>query len=132
MEMFQLGHLKKRGGTERKYGANSVVNAALILRRPTLTALMILITGVGVPLQVSANAALVSDNNHGGGITNSSIGDGKYNANAVTANSPIFDRGFQHIGNNNAGGSSVSQTASCKKKFPVCRISQRAWVTSHR
>jgi hypothetical protein len=114
----------------RRYGVNPVVSATLNLRRPTLTALMILIAGVGAPLQVSANAALVSDNNHGDGITHSSIGDGKYNSNAVTANSPIFDRGFQHIGNNNAGGSSVSQIASCKKMYPACRISQRAWATT--
>ena len=89
-------------------------------RRPTLTVLVAVVTMVVTGAPLRARAALTSDG--GGGVT---VGNGRYNKNSVTVNSPEFNHGIQHVTNTNVGGGNNTQASFCKKRFRHCRISQR-------
>jgi hypothetical protein len=67
-----------------------------------------------------AGAAVVAD---GGGA--SRIGNGKFNKNSISINSPEENHGIQHMTNTLAGGNANNQAGFCKWRFRHCRISQR-------
>jgi K+-transporting ATPase A subunit len=55
-------------------------------------------------------------------------GNGKFNHNSISINSPTNIKGIQNVSNTVVSGSSPTQAALCKKRFHHCRIVQRLIV----
>lgn len=103
--------------------------------RGTLASLAVVISAVTVSPVTDANAAMTPtggwfDSGHGNSGAVDHNGNGKFNKNNFSVNSPSFPRGNQHIFNQNIGGQNPTQAALCKKKFRHCKILQRL-VTSY-
>jgi hypothetical protein len=69
----------------------------------------------------------ISDHNTAGPASGNS-GNGKFNKNSLSINSPNFLHGIQNIQNTTVSGTTPTQAAICKKKFRHCRITQRLIV----
>jgi hypothetical protein len=114
-------------------GKSPLVGAVINARRLTLTALVIVISGVLASPQASANALAI----HQGSLANAITGDGhgshislrsgngKFNRNYSTVQSPTVNRGFQQVSNTNVSGTTNTQVAFCRKKHRVCKIYQK-------
>jgi hypothetical protein len=117
----------------------ALIGAAINARRLTLTALVIVVSGGSISPQASAKAAAItrsgwgtgggSDSTNNNGFINLHVGNGKYNRTSSTVLSPTINHGFQQIANTNVSGQTITQTAFCKKKHRICRISQRLGVS---
>jgi hypothetical protein len=121
-----------------RYCAENPLFSLLInVRRLTLAALVILISGVTASTQASANsvavrqgvrATVVSDNN-GPVRLHMGSGNGKQNQVYSAVNSPTVMHGMQQI-SVSISGKTIIQAAICKKRHRVCNISQK-FRTSH-
>jgi hypothetical protein len=88
----------------------------------------------GLAVQCHEPAALASrplrshgsDHNAHNGTLHQTDGNGKFNNNQLTVNSPVFLRGVQHSANGVINGNIAVQGAICKrKKWRHCRIVQK-------
>ncbi|MGI5224519.1 hypothetical protein [Actinoallomurus sp. CA-142502] len=58
----------------------------------------------------------------------SGVGNGKFNKNDLSVNSPSFVNGNQHVFNQNVGGQAATQNVICKWRHTRCKINQRMIV----
>lgn len=97
--------------------------------RDALASLAVVITAVAAAPAIDANAATPTGRWSGSGHGNHNfvghIGNGKFNKNNFSINSPTFVRGSQEISNQNIGGQNPTQAVLCKRKFRHCRVVQR-------
>lgn len=81
-----------------------------------------------------ASAAMAPTRGGGAGAANgnsnviSRVGNGKFNKNSLSVNSPSVIRGNQNITNQNIGGQTATQNSICRRWFRHCRINQRMIV----
>jgi hypothetical protein len=106
----------------RRYEATSLFAAIVNASRSAAVVLAAFGVGVGMSSQVSAGAVATLDRLPGDDQHN---GNGKFNRISSPFNSPNFMRGIQHVINANSGGSTVNQSAFCKRKAH-CKIVQNA------
>ena len=98
--------------------------------RDTLASVAVVVATVSASPVIDADAAMTPTRGWSDG-SDSSVshnGNGKFNRNNFSVNSPSFPRGNQHIFNQNIGGQNPSQAALCKRKFRHCKIVQRLAV----
>lgn len=95
----------------------------------TLISFVIIIAGGSGLLRVDAGAAVITQ---GPPMTARAFGDGhkngngKFNKNDFSYNSPTIQRGLQNVSNQNIGGNNNTQMSFCsKKKLRFCKITQR-------
>jgi hypothetical protein len=88
--------------------------------------------GLAVVLLATPARAAPLSHSHGpdhsaqNGSVQERAGNGKYNNNQITINSPVFNRGIQHSDNGIVNGNIAVQGAICKrKKYRHCRIVQK-------
>jgi hypothetical protein len=120
----------------RHCGKSPLVGAVINARRLTLTAFVIVISGAIASPQASAltiyqgsKAIIVTgDGGDSYGHISQRNGNGKFNKNYSTVNSPTVNRGLQQVSNTNLSGQTNTQVAFCRKKHRVCKISQRLWT----
>jgi hypothetical protein len=102
-------------------------------RRVTARTLSVAIA-CGLAVQCHGPAALAaqplrshgSDHNTHNGSLYERVGNGKFNTNQTTVNSPVILRGIQHSANGVVNGNLAVQGAICKrKKWRNCRIIQK-------
>lgn len=55
-------------------------------------------------------------------------GNGKHNYNSFAINSPVSNRGIQHINDAAIGAAAINQNAFCKKRLRHCKIIERLVV----
>ena len=98
--------------------------------RDTLTSVAVVVATVTAAPMTDVNAAMTPTRGWSDGPDSSVShnGNGKFNKNNFSVNSPSFPRGNQHIFNQNIGGQNSTQAALCKKKFRHCKIVQRLIV----
>jgi hypothetical protein len=65
------------------------------------------------------------DPGHGNDNVTNHNGNGSFNRNNFSVNSPSFARGNQHIFNQIMGGKNPIQASLCQRRFHHCRIRQR-------
>jgi hypothetical protein len=99
--------------------------------RDTLISVAVVVATVTASPMTDANAAMTPTRGWWPDGPDSSVshnGNGKFNKNNFSVNSPSYPRGNQHIFNQNIGGQNPTQAVLCKKKFRHCKIVQRLAV----
>ena len=117
----------------RYYGKSSFVGAVINARRLTLTALVVVISGVIASPQASAGTLAIRQgpmtvmpgdgHGHFGHHVNIHSGNGKSNKITIEAFSPTINSGSQVVNNTSTGGKVYIQASSCK--WHGCKISQK-------
>jgi hypothetical protein len=92
------------------------------------------VVAVALAPATGVSAAMVPAGGSGSGSAQgdssviSRVGNGKFNKNSFSVNSPSLIRGHQNITNQNIGGQTATQNAICRRWFRHCRINQRMIV----
>jgi hypothetical protein len=122
-----------RNEMTRHCAENPLAGVVVNVGRLALTTLAIVISGAFAWPQSSANAVAIPQGLHAAGTTGDhgpiTIGNGKYNKNYSQVFSPTNMYGVQHVSSASVSGSVPSQSAFCKKRYRVCHISQKLWVS---